>query len=654
MAYNEPKPLEEVAEDPGPTILVFGRAESQIGIARTSSEGTILGADLLGRPLSRPGELLEVVPGMIAAQHSGSGKANQYFLRGFNLDHGSDFTAYIDGVQMNLRSHGHGHGYLDLNGLIMATVRREDYKKGPYDSSVGDFALAGAIKIFSVDEVDRPWVTAEIGGYNNAALGLGGSVRVHDGKVLTFVGDAKVYDGPWAEPERLRHLAAFMKYLGPLGRGSYAISMNAYRATWRPTEQVPERIIGSNLCLNEFCSPDPTSSGYTTRFIGNLQYESVRWQGNIYVQRYSWAMSSNPTYAKADGTSAQIIQTDKRWVIGLRLEGESDPESRLYWAYGTEQRFDDIGEVGVAASQKGQVSNSLGLYRIQQASGSIWSDARWSPVAPLRLFAGLRGDLYRFSGKALDPEAKALGEGSGGKGILSPKIGAALSAAPRLEFYANWGKGFHSNDIRGVVSGDSARLFAAGRGYEIGSRIHWGQLNVAATYWWLRLGSELRFSGDSNTVEPTGASRRQGMELVGFWRPFSWLAIDASFTQSHSRYVSGEYIPNAFENAGQIGFSLVSRDFDISLRWRHLGPYPLDEANEIRDGGSNIVNMRAVLKRGRLELQGEIINLFQSRDKDIVYLYESFIPGFDNAPVEGRLSRPMEPRTLRIGTKFKF
>lgn len=139
-------------------IVVFGRGEAKIGSAHAASEGSVGGSDLLVRPLLRVAELLEAVPGMVAAQHSGSGKANQYFLRGFNLDHGTDFTTYIDGVQMNLRSHGHGQGYLDLNGLIPEIVAREDFRKGPYRADGGDFALAGAAYMTTIDEFDRPWI----------------------------------------------------------------------------------------------------------------------------------------------------------------------------------------------------------------------------------------------------------------------------------------------------------------------------------------------------------------------------------------------------------------------------------------------------------------------------------------------------------------
>jgi hypothetical protein len=290
----------ESAADIG-EIVVFGRGEAKIGIAKAASEGTVGGSDLLVRPLLRVAELLEAVPGMVAAQHSGSGKANQYFLRGFNLDHGSDFTNYIDGVQMNFRTHGHGQGYLDLNGLIPEVVAREDYRKGPYRADGGDFALAGAAYMTTIDSYDRPWVAVEGGSYGSGRLAAGGTAKVGGGD-LTFVGEGKIYNGPWQQPEHLRHYAAFAKYAKPTSIGALELTTHFYRGTWDPTEQIPERIVGTPICPDVFCSPDPTATGETTRVVTNAKLSGPRWNANAYVQYYDWNMYSNPTYANADGS----------------------------------------------------------------------------------------------------------------------------------------------------------------------------------------------------------------------------------------------------------------------------------------------------------------------------------------------------------------
>ncbi|WP_340267606.1 TonB-dependent receptor [Sphingobium mellinum] len=637
-------------------IVVFGRGEAKIGTAHAASEGSVAGSDLLVRPLLRVAELLEAVPGMVAAQHSGSGKANQYFLRGFNLDHGSDFTTYIDGVQMNFRTHGHGQGYLDLNGLIPEIIAREDFRKGPYRADGGDFALAGAAYMTTIDGFDRPWIAVEGGSYGARRVAAGGTIKGLGTGDLTLAGQAKRYDGPWQEAEHLRHYSGFAKYTMPAGEGMVEATLHGYRATWRPTEQIPERIIGSAQCPDRFCSPDPSARGETTRFVGNFAVRQPDWSANLYAQYYDWNMYSNPTYADPDGTSAQIDQYDRRWIVGLTARKQWDVSPALQLSVGTENRYDHIGNVGVKRTADRQDLSSLGRYHVEERSGALYGEATWKPVPGLRLTGGLRGDYYDYTVRARDAAAVLLGEGSGHDSIVSPKVSAAYEVTPQFEVYANWGRGFHSNDVRGAVNEETpVPVLVRGTGKELGARLQVGSFSLTGTYWWLDVSSELRFVGDSNAVEPTGASKRHGYEIVAFWRPLSWLALDGNYTASHSRYDDGDRIPNAFENAASAGAAIVLDPWEASIRLRHLGPYPLIEDNSVRDHGSTVVNARAAWKGDHIQIYGEVLNIFNSRDKDIAYYYESYIPSYDTGgPVEGRLSRVVEPRTVKVGAKFTF
>ena len=640
----------------GNDIVVFGRGEAMIGTAKSASEGSVGGADLLVRPLLRVAELLEAVPGLVAAQHSGSGKANQYFLRGFNLDHGSDFSTYIDDVQMNFRTHGHGHGYLDLNGLIPEIVGREDFRKGPYRADGGDFALAGAAYMTTIKGYDRPWASAETGSYGWRRVAAGGTLHDLGGGDLTLVAQAKAYDGPWQEPERLRHYSGFAKYSIPTGAGTLEASLHAYRATWHPTEQIPERIIGTALCADVFCSPDPSARGETTRLVANIAVKQPTWRANVYAQFYDWSMFSNPTYTDPDGTSAQIKQFDRRWVLGLSAQKHWEIADSLAVSLGTENRYDAVGNVGVDRTAARAFLASLGHYRVGELSSALYGEVAWKPLAGLRVTGGLRGDYYHYSVRARDSVAASLGEGSGSASILSPKASIAYQVTPHLELYANWGRGFHSNDVRGAVNRDTpVPVLVRGIGKELGGRIQFSGVTLTATYWWLHVGSELRFIGDSNAVEPSGASGRHGYEIVAFWRPFPWLALDGNYTASHARFDNGDHIPNAFENAASAGAAIILDPWEASIRVRHLGPSPLVEDNSVRDRGSTVMNARAAWKGKKVEIFGEVLNIFDSRDKDIAYYYESYIPAFDaGAPVEGRLSRVVEPRTVRIGAKVNF
>ncbi|HEU0096836.1 MAG TPA: TonB-dependent receptor, partial [Rhizomicrobium sp.] len=506
----------------------------------------------------------------------------------------------------------------------------------------------------TVNRFDKPWVSAEVGSFGWRRAAAGATFDLGEDKALTFALQGKVYDGPWHEPEHLRHVSGFAKYSQPIGSAELAISFQGYHATWNPTEQIPERIIGSSVCADVYCSPDPTAKGMTTRFIGAAEIKGDSYKFEASTQYYNWWMFSNPTYANADGTSAQIRQFDRRWVFQARGEKWWDLAPNFKLTLGGEGRFDDIGNVGVYHTIDRAFVESFGADRVTESSVGLYGEAAWTVIPGVRVIGGLRGDHFGYTVRAKDAAAVALGEGTGTDTIVSPKIALAWEVTPNLEFYGNWGRGFHSNDVRGAVTATPVPVLVPGTGKEVGARFKFGKLTLTATYWWLDLGSELKFVGDSNAVEPTGASSRHGYELVAFWRPYDWIAIDATYTGSHSRYDNGDYIPNAFENAGSVGVSLLPGKWKFSARLRHLGPSPLIEDNSVRDKGSNIVNVRGAYELGPAELYAEAVNIFSSGDKDIAYYYESYIPGYDAAPVEGRLSRVVEPFTVRVGATIKF
>jgi outer membrane receptor protein involved in Fe transport len=626
-------------------VIVFGRGERLIGVAEAASEGAVGGADLSVRPLLRVAELLEVVPGLIAAQHSGSGKANQYFLRGFNLDHGTDFTTYIDDVPLNMRTHGHGQGYLDVNGLIPETIDRIDYRKGTYRADAGDFSMAGAAFMSTVKQIDS-FVGAETGEYGWQRFAAGGTVPLGEGE-LTALGQWKTYDGPWEQPEDLEHESLWAKYSHPTSFGSLEASVSGYHAKWRPTEQIPEDLIGTDVCEDEFCSLDPTAVGETLRWIASFRLLGDDWRATAYGQYYDWRMMSNPTY------DFQIDQFDRRWIGGGRYERSFTINDALSLRAGVEGRYDDIGNVGVAHTEAGNFLEYIGRHSVKESSAALYTEANWQPIERVRAFAGLRADYYDFEVRARMEDVPA---GDADETLASPKLGLAFTATDQIELYANWGKGFHSNDARGIVAPeDPIKPLSAGRGKEVGARFEQGTFKISATYWWLDLDSELKFVGDSNSVEPGPATERRGYELTAFWRPTEWLALDAVWTKSHARYVDnpdGPYVAGAVENAGEFGVALVQDRWEGGLRVRHLGEFPLVEDDSDRSDPETCVNVRGAWKPGNFYLYAEVINVFDEKGKDMVYSYETNVPGV--GPLDGRVSRAEEPRTLRAGVKYHF
>ena len=665
-------PLAVQAADPPPDpleeIVVFGRGERLIGMAAAASEGTIAGADLSVRPMLRVAELLESVPGMIAAQHSGSGKANQYFLRGFNLDHGTDFTAYVDGMPWNLRTHGHGQGYLDVNGLIPEVVERIDYRKGPYRADLGDFSMAGASFMTTIDRLEQRFVAVEAGQYGWGRIAGGGTMALGAGE-LTALGQLKTYDGPWQNPESLQHGSLWAKYVQPTDFGTVKVSLSGYQATWHPTEQSPEVAIGTTACPNVFCSLDPTALGRTSRWILTAQALGARWNASGYAQFYDWHMLSNPTY------DYQIDQFDRRWTAGGKFEDQVFAADRLDIRAGTELRYDHMGRVGVDHTQAARFLENISNNAVNEGSVGVYGEATWRPNERLRLMAGLREDLYHFDVGANSGASSLTHSGAATSRQASPKLGAAYTLNERIELYANWGQGFHSNDARGVVNTTTpVPGLVLGTGYEAGARFEIGTFKLTTTYWWLNLTSELIFVGDSNAVEPKAGAKREGYELVAFWRPVDWLGLDAVYTRSKAHYrdtqqdpdyvagdpvlglLQGHNVEGSVKSAGEFGASAVKDQWEASVRLRYLGAYPLVPSGTRTADAEVMLNLRLAYKPGNFTYYGELLNVLDARGKDIEYYYATYIPGV-LAPGEQqttRLSRAEEPRTLRVGVKYAF
>ncbi len=662
-AQEEPAPdTGEAADEQGPqepTIYVYGRGERRIGQAIAASEGGVAGADIEVRPLLRPGELLEATPGLIATQHSGGGKANQFFLRGFNLDHGTDYALYIDDFPVNFRTHGHGQGYLDVQGLIPETVARIDYRKGPYRADTGDFSFVGASMITTHDRLE-PFALAEVGEYGYRRFVAGGSVKLGGGDLLA-VGQLKYNDGPWELPEDFDAISGLIKYSVPLGMGQLQASLSIYDSSWAPTEQIPERAIGTPLCEDIFCSLDPTLSGRTEREVLTVHYQSDAWRVTAYAQHYDWSLLNNFTFFLDDPVNGdQRRQYEERWTYGGRVERTFELLDNFSFRAGTEVRVDDINPVGLDNTVNGAFLSTVGAFDVLESSIGVYGEAIWKPIPRLMVIGGLRGDWYRF-------RTEALAGATSWSGIakdhgLAPKIGVNYEVAEGIALYANWGEGFHSNDARGVTNPVSPSPgVIEGNFKELGARFERGGLILTGVYWWSSIESELIYVGDSGAVEPSDPGKRHGYELTGFFKPAGWLAIDAVWTGSSSHYVGlpegQDFVPGALESSGELGVSAIFREFNAAARARYLGPHPLIEDNSLRGESTLLVNLRAAWTPQNfagIEIYGELLNVFDSKRHDIDYFYATRFPGEPAEGIEGQVSRVVEPRQFRVGIKKTF
>lgn len=663
LCQLSPAFAEDAPPEPPADIVVYGRAIEQIGIASTASEGTVGYQDFEQRPLSRVGELAENVPGMIATQHSGTGKANQFFLRGFNLDHGTDLAGFVDGAPINMRSHGHGQGYLDLNFLIPEMVERIDYRKGPYSVESGDFSAAGSLAFQTKREIDAPFAQVTGGSFGYARALVAGSGRAGDGTLLAAL-DGTVSNGPWVLNERLRKLNGLVKYSGGIAQDGWSVGLSGYGAKWQATDQVPERAIASGL-IPRLGFIDGDLGGKTTRLALNFQHNSDHLTASAYAIHYRFRLTSNFTYLLDDPVDGdEFQQRDQRQIVGGSLRYRVRPDETLSLRVGADVRYDRIGKVGLYHSAGGVRTSTVREDRVDEYSGALLAEAEWQPAETLRVIAGLRGDAIGYRVRS----DLAVNSGKGSDGFLAPKVAIAWKAAPALELYANYGESYHSNDVRGATitvdpaSGDPADrvpVFSRARGAELGSRLETGALTASLVGYWLRLGSELVFVGDAGTTEPSDASRRYGMEASLFWKPAKWLTLDgtAAFTNARFRGVTPgfERIPGAVSNVISGGIHAdLGQGFSTSARMRHFGSAPLIEDGSVRSEPTTLVNLGGYWTRGRVHVAIDLLNVFDAKDPDISYFYASRLPGEPAGGAEDRHIHPVEPRQVRATVKLVF
>jgi hypothetical protein len=646
-------------------VVVTPEQEGLAGEADAASQGTVDEEQLEHRPLLRPGEVLEVIPGVVVTQHSGSGKANQYFLRGFNLDHGTDFAVHVDGMPLNLPSHGHGQGYADLNFLIPELVEHIHYRKGPYYADEGDFSAAGAAHVHLKRSLDGSFSQLSAGSYGYRRGLLGGSRTVEGGSLLGAL-ELGQEDGPWLVPEKLRKVNGVLRYAHGSEQNGFTVTGMLYSSRWNSTDQIPLRAVDSGA-LERFGAVDPTDGGRSSRYSLSTQWirsdVSSTTRASAYLIHSRLDLFSNFTYFLKDPVNGdQFEQVDRRTIAGA--QGSHTWHTALggremEHTAGVQMRNDNIGEVGlhdtVARERAATVRNDA----ISQTSTSAYysNSTPWSQW--LRSLAGIRADAYRARVDSDNP----LNSGSASAALVSPKLGLVLGPWSETEYFLNYGYGFHSNDARGTtISVDPATGAPAQRvnplvrakGAEIGVRAApFRGVQSSLALWRLDIASELLFLGDAGTTEPSRSSRRQGIEWANYFKPTSALTVDFDLTLSRSRFKdddpAGNFIPGATDRTLSGGAVYSDGPWSGGLRVRYFGPRALTEDNSQRSSSSTLVNAKLGYAASKtVKLGVEVLNLMDRKVDDIAYFYVSRLPGEPAGGVADRHFHPTQPRTVRL------
>lgn len=663
-----PAPSANEAASPSAAIANgSGAAEVGSGARAPSSmasEFLVSGEKLNQRPASRPGEVLEAVPGLIVTQHSGEGKANQYFLRGYNLDHGTDMAIYVDGVPVNMRTHGHGQGYSDLNWLMPETINSLDIRKGPYFADEGDFASVGNLHIGLLDRTERNTASVTIGSFGYRRLFGMGSSKVGDGTLLV-AGEGGTYNGPWDNPDDLRKLNTLARYTQGTATDGFSITGMAYANKWNSTDQVPTRAFDSNV-LSRWGAIDPSDGGNTNRFALSSRIagtdELGAWKANAYVVKSSLDLYNDFTYYLNDPVLGdQFHQHDGRLMLGgaasrsfLGSIGGLPTETVI----GVQTRYDDIDLALTNTYRRDFVSN-VRSDKVKESSVSVYAENTVHWTHWLRTTVGWRGDYYDASVNSL---FNSNNSGHAKEAIGSPKFRMTVGPFYQTEFFVGAGMGMHSNDARGATTTESptdpstsltpSPFLVRTKGAEVGVRTRAVPgLTSTVSLFMLDQASEIVFSGDAGDTEASRASRRYGIEFTNDYRPFSWLSVDADLAVTHARFVGynqdqadlyaslagypeaqfgnapGTYIPNAPSVVASVGVTLGDQvGWFGGLRWRYLGSVPLTEDNAWRSMPISIVNGRVGYRTvDGWRIQLDVLNLFNAKTNQISYGYGSLL-----------------------------
>ncbi|RTL70541.1 MAG: TonB-dependent receptor [Hyphomicrobiales bacterium] len=665
---------ETQAKDPSAAVETLSPSAGDLGIAQAANQGFVGPKDVLSQPIYRTGEVLEAVPGLVVTQHSGEGKANQYFLRGFNLDHGTDLALTYDGMPVNMRTHGHGQGYADTNFIIPELLLGLSYRKGPYFAAEGGFSSAGAIHMDAPDKLARNFAQIELGSFGHQRAVAAASTPIGNTANLLVAGEVVRFNGPWERPDDLRKLNGFVRYANGSRDNGFALTAMAYSGQWYATDQVPQRAVDQGL-ISRYGTLDPTDGGKSDRVSLSGRWAQTDKDGatrvNLYAIKSDLALYNNFTYALDDPANGdQFKQVDRRVILGgaaSRTIFGSLGGMKSELTFGTQTRYDSIA-VGLFKTAERTVLSTVRDDRVEEFSVGVFGEhtLRWTPW--LRTSLGARADLYQ----ATVASNLAANSGSDGQGIVSPKFGLVLGPWSKTEIYLNAGTGFHSNDARGTVttidpgSGaavDRSPFLVRSKGAEIGVRTAPAKGTTSTlSAFILDFDSEIVFVGDAGTTEASRPSRRIGVEYTLHTPLTSWLHFDLDAAYTYARFTTddpaapGRYIPGATEGVVSAGLSFekVWGGWFGGVKVRYFGPRPLIEDNSVRSGKRAPVSARlGYAFADGLTVRLDAYNILNERSNQIDYSYASQLSG-EAAPVNDIHSHPTEPRSVRLVLRKDF
>ena len=592
--------------------------------------------DIQTNPVNSSQDILQKVPGLFIGQHAGGGKAEQIFLRGFDIDHGTDINISVDGLPVNMVSHAHGQGYADLHFVIPETVQKIDFGKGPYYQSKGNFTTAGYLDFKTKEQLDNSSINLEMGQFNTYRL-LGMFDLVKSNKHNAYLATEFLStDGYFESPQNFNRINLFGKYTSNISKqDKLGVTFSYFDSKWDASGQVPQRAIENNL-ISRFGSIDDTEGGATSRSNLLVNYDKIinensSIKSKVYVSQYDFELYSNFTFFLEDLLNGdQIRQKENRMIYGLNSEyNKAFSSGNIYgsWQAGINLRNDQSKDNELShTANRNETLKQIQLGSINETNlgayiGSTIDVNKWTFNPSIRV------DYFDFQyNDKLQTTYKTQEET---KAIILPKLNILYNPTYDLQLYLKTGRGFHSNDTRVVVAEEGKKILPAANGLDVG--YIWKptpKMLFNMAYWYLHLDQEFVYVGDAGIVEPSGKTRRQGIDLSYRYQPFRWLFwnLDANYSYARSIEESkGEnYIPLApdFTFVSGINFIFKSGLYG-SINVRHLANRPANENNSIVAKGYTVTDLNAGYKWKKMSLGIQVQNLFNIEWNETQFATES-------------------------------
>ncbi len=644
----------------------------EVKVRTTDNNGVfkaISDLDIHLRPISNSQEVLRMVPGLFIGQHAGGGKSEQIFLRGFDIDHGTDINLTVDGIPVNMVSHAHGQGYADLHWVIPELIEKINFNKGPYFADKGNFTTAGFVEFKTKDYLENSFVKAE-GGQFGTFRGITGINLIKPkadkrSQSLFFAGEASFTKGFFESPQNFNRFNGMLKYHGSISdKTTLTATATGFTSKWNASGQIPDRAV-ENGSIGFYGAIDNTEGGETSRYNASMElntnlYDGAVLRNQVYYTKNKFKLYSNFTFFKEDPINGdQIRQSENRNMIGYNGSYTKEfflGNKKTQTKAGVQIRYDDVNDIELTRTKnRSLITKEIMFGDINELNAAIYWAQKLSVSKSLDITGGIRADYFknRYNDRLASQVLKSAST------LISPKLNFNFRVNNNVQLYLYNGRGFHSNDTRVAVQQDGRKVLPPGWGSDLGGIFKIGKKVVLqSALWYLWLDQEFIYVGDEGIVEPGGQTKRIGIDISARYEVIKNLFadVDVSFANPRALDVAKteSYLPLA-PRLSSVGGLTYRKQYGVngSLRYRFMDDRPANEDNSTIAKGYFVTDAAINYTRKRWEAGLTIQNLFDVKWKETQFDTESRLQN-EPAPVSEIHFTPGTPFFARASITLFF